>query len=87
MEVADLIKSNPDVKVDIQGHTDSIGSEEYNLALSERRAKAVAAFLMDQGVNADQLETSAFGFSQPIADNDTEEGRAMNRRVAFSIDR
>jgi OOP family OmpA-OmpF porin len=86
-ETAEFIKSNPDVSVEIQGHTDSIGTEEYNLALSERRAKAVAAFLTDQGVNPDQLSTAAFGFSQPIADNDTEEGRAMNRRVGFTITR
>jgi OOP family OmpA-OmpF porin len=85
MTVAEMLKANPDVKMEIQGHTDSIGTEEFNLVLSKQRAVAVRTYLIDQGVNPDQLQTNGFGFSRPIADNDTDEGRAMNRRVEFSV--
>ena len=63
----------------IVGHTDSIGSEEYNQGLSERRAQSAAAFLEAQGI--DNISTSGMGETQPIADNGTKEGRAMNRRI------
>lgn len=65
----------------IEGHTDSIGSEAYNLALSERRAKSVYDYLVSRGVNPGRLETLGRGESYPIADNDTEMGRQRNRRV------
>jgi outer membrane protein OmpA-like peptidoglycan-associated protein len=67
--------------VSIEGHTDSIGSQSYNLDLSERRATAVRDFLMAQGVEAGRINTVGYGKAYPVASNDTEAGRQQNRRV------
>ena len=72
-------------KILVKGHTDNRGSEEFNLNLSKERAKAVMNYLIDRGVSSSKLSYSAFGMSQPLTDNDTEEGRRMNRRVEFEI--
>jgi OmpA-OmpF porin, OOP family len=83
-EVAAYLKANPNVKMEIQGHTDSKGTAAYNLKLSDKRAAAVKAYLIkDEAIKADRLETKGFGLSKPIAPNDTEENRARNRRVEF----
>ncbi len=79
--VAQILKDNPSLRVEIQGHTDSIGSEEYNQKLSLRRAQAVADYLASHGIQADRMRVTGFGESDPVASNDTEEGRAKNRRV------
>ena len=81
--VVTVFKKNPELKAEIQGHTDNIGPEEYNIKLSERRAKAVFDYLVEKGIDASQLATAGFGFSRPIASNTTKEGRAQNRRVEF----
>jgi OOP family OmpA-OmpF porin len=78
-----ILKENPTANVEIQGHTDSRGSETYNKALSERRANAVKAFLVSQGISASRITTVGFGESQPAATNDTAAGRAINRRVVI----
>ena len=75
------------VSVKVIGHTDSQGSDAYNQKLSERRASSVAAYLLSQGVAPDKLTSEGRGESQPVADNDTEEGRAQNRRVELHINR
>ncbi len=80
------MKDNPNVQVTIEGHTDSIGSDGYNLRLSERRAKAVKMYLVARGVEGSRLDTLGKGESEPVADNskdgkDNPEGRAMNRRA------
>lgn len=80
-EVSDLLVANPDYRVILEGHTDSVGSDAYNQKLSERRAIAVAKVLQAHGVTADRISTTGFGKTQPIADNSTAEGRAQNRRV------
>ena len=81
-DVAEKVKlSNGDERLAVIGHTDSTGPDAYNLGLSERRAQAVADYLVGQGVAADHITASGAGESQPVADNDTKEGRAMNRRV------
>lgn len=67
----------------IAGHTDSIGSKNYNMALSIRRAQSVKNFLMSTGIPADRLFIKGFGESKPLTDNDTEAGRSINRRVEF----
>ena len=67
--------------VEISGHTDNVGSREYNLDLSQRRAQAVASYLVKRDVPKDKISAKAFGFSKPVASNETEEGRAQNRRV------
>ena len=79
--VADSMKQNPGSTATIVGHTDSTASAEYNQALSERRAEAVKAVMVDQGVNADAIETAGQGESEPVGDNDTAEGRQANRRI------
>jgi OOP family OmpA-OmpF porin len=70
-----------DVKVEVAGHTDSRGSDEYNLNLSQQRAEAVRNYLISKGVAADRLTAKGYGESQPVADNETDEGRLKNRRV------
>lgn len=83
--VASAMKANPKVEVEVGGHTDSVGEEARNQGLSERRAKAVKDFLVKEGVDADRLSTKGYGESQPADTNDTAEGRANNRRVAFKV--
>jgi outer membrane protein OmpA-like peptidoglycan-associated protein len=84
-ENAAVLERETDVKVMIEGHTDSIGLEAYNQGLSERRAKAVEEYLISKGVSADRIEIMGYGPSSPIAPNDTKEGRAMNRRVELKV--
>lgn len=78
-----VLKLNPTLTVEIQGHTDSQGAEAYNEKLSDRRASAVKQVLVKNGISAARLTTRGFGESQPVASNDTEAGRAHNRRVAY----
>ncbi|MET0775555.1 MAG: OmpA family protein [Pseudomonas mandelii] len=75
------------VSIKVIGHTDSVGSDEYNQALSERRASSVAAYLLSQGLAPNKLTSEGKGESQPVADNETDEGRAKNRRVELHINR
>jgi OOP family OmpA-OmpF porin len=84
-EVATALQTQPELNVEVQGHTDSIGTDAYNLGLSERRAAAVKAYLVSRGVGATALTTKGYGKAKPIAGNDTAEGRAQNRRVAFEV--
>lgn len=83
--VATAMKANTKIEVEIGGHTDSVGNEDKNQGLSERRAKAVKEFLVKEGVDEDRLSTKGYGESQPADTNDTAEGRANNRRVGFRI--
>ncbi len=80
-EIVSVLNTYPQARVVIVGHTDSIGSEAYNQALSERRAQAVANKLLESGVSPAQIEVQGEGESHPVADNRTAEGRAKNRRV------
>jgi outer membrane protein OmpA-like peptidoglycan-associated protein len=80
-----VLESYPDTDIEVQGHTDSSGSAAYNQALSERRASAVASYLVSQGVFSSRLKINGFGESLPKYLNDTEEGRTQNRRVEFLI--
>lgn len=85
-QVAEILKSNTSYDyISIEGHTDNIGTEAYNLDLSQRRAQSVQQYLIDKGVDANRLKASGFGESQPVATNVTPEGRAENRRVEFNI--
>lgn len=82
----DILQKNPNMKIEIQGHTDSDGSETYNLTLSDKRARAVTDYLINKRqVQASRLTSKGFGESQPIATNNTEEGKQQNRRVEFKI--
>ena len=80
-EAAQILKANPNVVVDVNGYCDAIGSEEYNLRLSDRRANAVVEYLVQQGVPASRLIPHGYGKTNFVAPNDTPEGRAQNRRV------
>ncbi|QCK13752.1 OmpA family protein [Mangrovivirga cuniculi] len=80
-----FMNDNDDVKVQVSGHTDSVGSEQYNMGLSRRRAQAVVDYLTDNGISKDRIVVEAYGESRPIEDNSTSEGRAKNRRVEFEI--
>jgi OmpA-OmpF porin, OOP family len=80
--IADALKAEPDLKIEIQGHTDNVGAAAANLKLSQDRAAAVKAYLVQTGgVAAARLTTAGFGDTKPVADNKTDEGRAQNRRV------
>tara|TARA_B100001250_G_scaffold398602_1_gene407038 strand:+ start:135 stop:1451 length:1317 start_codon:yes stop_codon:yes gene_type:complete len=82
-EIKLLLDNNPDGNLVIEGHTSSDGETEANLELSQKRAAAVKAFLVNLGVNPDRLKTEGYGEEKPITDNETAEGRAKNRRVQF----
>ncbi len=82
---AELLLANPKLSLKVEAHSDSVGEEKYNLFISERRAKRVKDYLAAKGVPAEQLDTRGIGEGFPVASNDTDEGRAMNRRVEFVI--
>ncbi|HNK47092.1 MAG TPA: OmpA family protein, partial [Pseudomonadota bacterium] len=85
-EIADYIKAHPEwLEILIEGHCDFRADDAYNLNLSQRRASAVLKFLLLRGVEPGRLKAQGFGKSRPIADNSTEEGMALNRRVEFTI--
>ncbi|PHS24495.1 MAG: thrombospondin [Methylophaga sp.] len=85
-EAVELLKATHDIiEVRVEGHTDSRGSEAYNQALSQRRAESVVAHLVSRGVNGSSLVPVGIGETTPVASNDTEEGRAANRRVDFYV--
>lgn len=84
-ELMDFLKTNPLVKIEIGGHTDNAGTKLYNQKLSENRAKSVYTYLTENGIQAERLSFKGYDFSQPVSTNETEEGRAMNRRTEFKI--
>ena len=84
-EVAETLARYDETYIDVYGHTDSTGSDAYNQDLSERRAGSVASYLESSGVQSARFGTRGFGDTQPIASNDTDDGRAANRRVEIKI--
>lgn len=84
-KIAEVFLEFPDTDLMIEGHTDPSGSEEYNMKLSERRAKSVQSYLVSAGVAASRMSVTAFGESAPRYDNSTKEGQAKNRRVEIGI--
>ena len=83
--IAASMQQYPNSLIDVYGHTDSTGSDSFNMALSQRRAQAVADYLSSRGVSAARIRSQGFGETQPIADNGTDLGRAKNRRVEIKI--
>ncbi|MGE3693042.1 MAG: OmpA family protein [Novosphingobium sp.] len=83
--VAENLKKYPNSLVDVYGHTDSTGSNEYNQTLSENRARTVANYMTSRGVSGARIRSMGFGETMPVASNDTEDGRARNRRVEIKI--
>jgi outer membrane protein OmpA-like peptidoglycan-associated protein len=82
-DIRRTLEQHPDLTVAIEGHTDATGDADYNQELSERRAQAVVDYLTNAGIDGSRLRAQGFGESQPVADNDTEAGRAQNRRVGI----
>jgi len=80
-QVAEMLRTNPGLKLSVEGHTDSVGSPASNKVLSENRAQAVVAALAAQGIDGERLTAVGWGQDKPVADNNTDEGRAKNRRV------
>jgi outer membrane protein OmpA-like peptidoglycan-associated protein len=83
--LVDLLQANLDKKIEIGGHTDNVGSDEANLTLSNNRAQSVVDYLIKKGVAPDRLTAKGYGETQPIATNDTDAGRAKNRRTEFKV--
>jgi hypothetical protein len=75
----------PNLKIEISSHTDSKGANDYNFKLSDNRAKSVVDYLISKGISADRLVSKGYGEEKPIATNDTDEGRQLNRRTEFKI--
>jgi OOP family OmpA-OmpF porin len=84
-EAATQLSKNPDVRVSVEGHTDSVGKDAYNQKLSERRAGSVKSYLVGKGVSESRLSTVGYGESKPVASNNTKDGRALNRRVELLV--
>lgn len=82
---AQILLTNPEIRVEIQGHTDNVGSASTNLQLSRTRAEMAKAYLVSKGVAANRITTAGFGDTRPIADNKSEQGRKLNRRIEFKV--
>ncbi|NWF89622.1 MAG: OmpA family protein [Ignavibacteriaceae bacterium] len=80
-----VLTDHPEMKIEIQGHTDNVGSESFNMMLSQRRANVVLDYLVANGISESRLVAKGYGESMPIADNNLDEGRTLNRRIEFKI--
>lgn len=81
----ELLSSNKNIRIEISGHTDNVGKQDYNLELSTKRANSVKSYLESKGIESNRLESKGYGQTRPIADNQNEEGKARNRRTEFKI--
>ncbi|MDJ1468533.1 OmpA family protein [Xanthocytophaga flava] len=84
-QLVKMLKENPTMAIKIQGHTDNVGNDTYNMALSQNRAKSVVKYLTSKGISTNRLSSQGYGESKPVADNTTKDGRQQNRRVEFVI--
>jgi outer membrane protein OmpA-like peptidoglycan-associated protein len=84
-KVAGIVSGHPGLELDVEGHTDSVGGDAYNQLLSEHRGTAVRDYLIHEGMAANSVTTKGFGETQPVASNDTAQGRQQNRRVELVI--
>ena len=84
-KVSGILLSHPGLKVEVEGHTDSVGTDDFNQSLSERRAESVKGYLTEQGIPAANIRSNGFGESQPVASNDSAAGRQRNRRVELVV--
>ncbi len=83
--MAQVMKDNTTLRIEISGHTDNTGTDAINEALSQARADAVKAYLLNAGISASRIQSKGYGSKKPKVSNETEDGRAQNRRVEFSI--
>jgi len=81
--VAEILKKNPAMTIVLQGHTDNVGSADYNQKLSGKRANFVKDYLVNRGISSGRISCEGYGFSQPVATNTTDFGRSLNRRVTI----
>jgi outer membrane protein OmpA-like peptidoglycan-associated protein len=81
----DVLLNNKSIRMEIAGHTDNVGEKGYNQSLSENRAHAVVDYLVQKGIESDRLTFAGYGDKSPVAQNTTDEGRQMNRRVEFKV--
>ena len=84
-KLRDFLLKNKNVRIELSGHTDNVGTDKYNQILSENRANSVKEFLLKQGLADGRIVSKGYGKTQPIASNDNEEGRAQNRRTEFKV--
>jgi outer membrane protein OmpA-like peptidoglycan-associated protein len=84
-KVSGIVLAYPSLRLQVEGHTDSVGSDDYNQQLSEHRAESVRDYLVQQGISQQAIEAHGFGKTEPIAGNDTPEGRQQNRRVELVL--
>ena len=85
-QLENLLRSNPSIRIELEGHTDDIGGDSFNKTLSQKRANAVKAFMVKEGIEAGRITAVGYGETRPLVSNDDEEsGRAINRRVAFRV--
>jgi OmpA-OmpF porin, OOP family len=84
--VVRIMKETPALKIEVRGHTDNIGDASYNQKLSERRADAVAEYMIKQGISPVRIRSKGFGETKPLVPNDTEKNRAKNRRTEFTFE-
>ncbi len=84
-DVVKILTDNPTYKVQIDGHTDEVGKDDYNQTLSEQRAASVKAYFVSKGIAEDRLSSAGYGETKPVADNKTAAGRAKNRRVEMTL--
>jgi outer membrane protein OmpA-like peptidoglycan-associated protein len=84
-KVVRFLQANPEIKIEISGHTDDTGDLDYNQKLSENRAKTVADYLISESIKAERIVSKGYGENLPVASNNTEEGRAQNRRTELKI--
>ena len=80
-----FLRTNNKIKIEVSGHTDNRGSYVYNMQLSQKRAQAVAEYLINRGIDKNRIKTAGYGYTKPVASNDTEEGRRLNRRVEIKV--
>lgn len=83
--VVKLLNENPAIEIEMSAHTDSKGSDEYNFKLSDNRAKSVRDYIVSKGIAENRISSQGYGETKPVATNDTDDGRQLNRRVEFTI--
>ena len=84
-QIIKILKDDPSLKTEVSGHTDSDGDDDYNLELSEKRAEAVMKYLISNGIEQSRMNSIGYGETKPVADNSTDEGKSLNRRVEFKF--
>ena len=84
-QLSGIVLAHPSLKLEVEGHTDSVGSDDYNMTLSQNRANAVRDYLIQKGINSSSISSRGFGESQPVAENSTSSGRQQNRRVELVV--